>query len=239
MDGRLQLARNPFEAWTGDAVQQVFDLPRDLVLWAAAPAGVAQLVGATGMGKSTHLTGLATAARERGEPAVMVRLNRDGALPAPPSGGWWLLDEAQWLEPALLATALAVAARAGLRLALATHLDVTRPLRRARLTVHTWRLRGLRTLAEVNALWSRYLRAAGLPPTDVPLQPAAATALRRVSRGNPWAMTRLGYEVFEDLTELRPITTADLACAVTRLRQDAPDVLNWRRLERLHRPPHR
>src|SRR5262245_44158172 len=90
----LNLRHNPFgepsaAEWSRLAVVELPELrPQDPV----------QFVGDCGHGKTTHLRALQLRHRD----ATFVRLHEGETRCAVPEGGVFFVDEAQWLEPALL-----------------------------------------------------------------------------------------------------------------------------------------
>lgn len=82
-----------------------------------------QLIGECGRGKSSHLFGLMKAIPS----ACYVYLPEDGPCPTIPEAEVLLIDEAQRLPRHIRKTIFA----AGIPLVIATHRDLTRPLRRA------------------------------------------------------------------------------------------------------------
>jgi hypothetical protein len=151
----LNLRRNPFgePPVEARAALAIVDLPE---LRAGDPV---QLIGDSGRGKTTHL--LALRARHPG--AVYERLHEgESRLRTPaPSGGVFLLDEAQRLNPADLRRLFA----GSLVLALGTHDDLSpiagRPLRTVRVDVVD--------VARLRAIVDRRLEWARREPGPVPV----------------------------------------------------------------------
>ncbi len=227
-------ASNPFEARVGDDCLAVFDLPPRLVDLLAGDCRLGQLVGASGMGKSTHLWAIARHLTAAGTSVTSERLNRGEPAPPLPAADCWLLDEAQWLSDSALVALVSAALSAGRRLWLGTHCDHRRVLRRLGVRLETVPLRGLRRPAELAELVGRYLAAAAVPRA-MPLTGPGLRRWWRASGGNVGAALRLGYELAEDLPSGAPVTAAAVDAAARRLRQEAPAVLDWRALERWHR----
>ncbi|MCC7491717.1 MAG: hypothetical protein IT204_05195 [Fimbriimonadaceae bacterium] len=213
---------NPFEIWTGGPPAD-FGLPAGLVNALVAGCRAVQIVGGSGLGKTTHLLALQRWATASGQPAAYHRLDPQQPPPAPPRSGWWLLDETQLLPDRTVRGLLAQARSAGLGLACATH-------RRHWFLagVVTWRLPGLGDAAALASLLGSYLLRAG-QPHRTPWDPAVLRQWRQLSAGNVELTIRLAYELWEDRGSLDQLTAAELHAAAGRLQAEAPDLWALRR----------
>lgn len=211
--------RNPFEQWPDEAMGRVFALPTELRAAIDRGARLIEIVGDAGCGKSTHLAAIGRLAAAQGVPWAYQHLLR-GPAGTPPTGGWWLLDEAQALRTNDLLALASAALERGTRLALASHRPLSRRLERLA-PVSRLRLRRLRGASAAEALLARWLAAAGHDASEW-FEPEALQALARLSRGVPRKLVRLGYELAEDRQPGRRITAGEVALAYARLRRDAP-----------------
>jgi hypothetical protein len=214
---------NPFEA-AGEGASAAPFVPSS-GLRQAWECGARRLLiwGLNGMGKTRCLTAWAEWAGESVAPV------RAPARPDP-DAAWWLLDEAQHLPDHELRAALVAAGARGQGIVLASHVRHRSALRG--LDFRIVRLRGLADDAALRAVLASYLGPAGV---RWELQPDAVAAWRRLAGGNVRAALRLGYELFEELGIAATVSVDEVAAAAEVLRRDAPEVLEWRRAERLHR----
>jgi len=222
----VTVAANPFEA-SDPAAGGPYRPPRSFIeAWRAGRQRVL-LWGANGMGKSRALEAWAAWAEQAERPV---------RAPGWPSAeaSWWLLDEAQHHPGGQLRRAVIEALERGQGVAIASHVRHRWALRGLDFAVLP--LRGLADDAALTRLVQDYLQPGGV---DWELRPDGIAAWRRVTGGNVRAALRLGYELYEELGRSASITPAAVTLAAATLAREAPDVLGWRRVERLHRRPSR
>jgi hypothetical protein len=99
---------------------------------------------------------------------------------------------------------------------LAAHRSQLRGIRRAGLSAELIELRPITEAARVRRLWEARV-ALAYGDEGARLSDEAAQALLSASRGNVERCLQIGYEVFEDLEALRPITADDIAAAAASL----------------------
>jgi hypothetical protein len=165
----LNLRWNPFGEpgpadWAALAVAELPELrPRDPV----------QFLGDCGRGKTTHLRAL----RARHPGAFYDRLEEgQDRCQTIPTDGVFLLDEAQWLRPALLRRLVA----SEVALALGTHDDLTDSVGHPLRTVHV----GAADVGRLRAIVERRIEWARRGPGDVPVIPDHVLAQLTAAHGS-------------------------------------------------------
>ena len=223
----LGFRSNPFRALTDEEWADVVVLPEEIMV-AAAGAGHLQILGEMGRGKTSTLLGLAQQLRRAGRSAAYEYLAIGQDTFNSPVAGLrvFLLDEAQRLRTSERRRLLA-AARAGLRLILGSHEDLTPIFGSAGLTLSTLRLEafGPEYLA---AGLARRLPAAALPGAAplVTMDPTALNYLAATFGSNLRGTERFLYEVFQRLETLGPLTADYLQAFATA----HPETIQaWRR----------
>jgi len=193
---------NPFEPLPPERLATIYHWPPEALRFVAGEADCLQVVGDAGLGKTALLQQLELRFAASGLEVPYTVVPTDGALDPDEvaMGGVTLLDEAdRWPERALRQFLTRVRA-ARQRLALASHRDHRRALRRGRLTALHIALAPLTQADDVARFFEDRvaLAAPEARPTGV-LSEEAAEALLRLSGGNLERCLQIGYEVFEDL----------------------------------------
>lgn len=168
------LRRNPFGELTPDerAAVAVVDTDRFLEILRQGQVAI-QLLGAAGRGKSTRLLAL----RQRIPASAYVYLPEDAPCPPIPRGLPLLIDEAQRLPRRIRRPLLAT----GLPLVLATHRDLSGPLRRAGYRVYPQSIDAVPSPERVREIVRRRVDLCRLGPGPVPSlsRPEAEKLVRR------------------------------------------------------------
>jgi len=158
---RFNLSRNPFGELTRDerAESAILD---DSILTSiiAERFHATQWIGKCGRGKTSALLAL----WRQMDDASYVLLPEDGPCPAIPSGSPLMIDEAQRLPRSVRRSIFA----SGLPLMLATHRDLSRPLRQAGYQVHSIRLGDAPSPTVVRRILNRRLEHCRLGPGPIP-----------------------------------------------------------------------
>lgn len=211
------LAENPFEPISPERLALIYRWPAEAARFLAGEAECLHVIGERGMGKSALLHQIeerlaASASYVYFPPNEWVDVEELRVAPVT------LLDEADRLTAGHLMRLLRRLREARCRVAVATHRSLLRPLRRAgysclRLALH--RLSRPEDVAQL--LDDRTGLAAGTQDHGYEVTLEAARAMLRISKGNIGTCLELGYEVFEDLDEVRPITQADATRAADGL----------------------
>lgn len=211
---------NPFEPITTQRLATIYEWPAMALRFLDGEADCLHVMGAEGMGKTTLLIQIQHRLAQEGVTAAMTVIGLgagvDASSVAP--GPVTLLDETDRLSPQQLDQLLVRVRNTGARLVLATHRSQVRQVRRAGLTCLPLRLRPLARTEDVGRVFEGRLRIV-FPEGDPrrALSPEAARALLRFSRGNVERCLQIGYEVFEDLDTVRPISPADIRAAAAAL----------------------
>lgn len=159
---KCNLCRNPFGELTPDERADVAIVDLDpIARRVAQPRSAVQLIAECGRGKTTRMLALWKSIRT----ASYVYLSEDGPCPAIPEGNPVLIDEAQRLPKAVLRQIL----KTGVPLVLATHDDLSRPLRRFDYHVHTQRIEEGNTPELIHRLLNRRIEAARLQEGPLPV----------------------------------------------------------------------
>lgn len=158
---KLNLLRNPFGQLSRDDL--VAAAVVDLDSWLEPlnnPRFALQLMGDCGRGKSTHLLSLLAHFLD----GAYIYLPENGPMPKIPRGRPLFIDEAQRLP---WATRYFVFRR-GVPLVLATHSDLTSPLRRAGYTVETATVSMKISLERLQQIFRRRIELARLGDGEIP-----------------------------------------------------------------------
>jgi hypothetical protein len=127
---RLNLRRNPFgELTSSERLETAIVDVQPLLEFLEQGRTAIQFVGECGRGKTTRLLAL----RAKLPQSSYVYLGEDQPCPAIPAGSPVMIDEAQRLAKAVQVSVFA----SGLPLVLATHADLSRPLRRFGYVIQT------------------------------------------------------------------------------------------------------
>ena len=186
------------------------------------PGRAIVIVGAEGLGKTTHLRALEAALTARGGEAAYhyvapgVARGAPEGVPEPRSDIAYLLDEADRLKSGRLLAFARTCRERACRLALAAHRDVSRPLRRAGWEVGLTKLRGFADPEETQAAVQRALDQAG---AELRLSLAAAARLFHLTRGNYRLIWAVMYEAWEDRGATLEMRAEAVDRAAQRLRR--------------------
>ena len=207
----LGFRSNPFRALTDEEWAHIVVLPEEIMV-AAAGAGHLQILGEMGRGKTSTLLGLAQQLQRAGRRAAYqyLAIGQDKFNTSVAGLHVFLLDEAQRLRTSERRRLLA-AARAGLRLILGSHEDLTPLFESAGLALSTLRLEGFGR-AQLAAVLARRLAAAALPGAAplVTLDPSALDYLAATFGTNLRGTEHFLYEVFQRLETPGPFTADTL-----------------------------
>lgn len=203
---RLNLRRNPFGEWTREERADVAVV--DVQPWLEAlrhPRAVVQFIGPCGHGKTTHLLAL-----QRQLPgASYVYLPEDAPRPPVPGQRPLLIDEAQrlgyWQRRRVF--------RRGGSLALGTHDDLTRPLRRFQLNVITVDVAADRSPERLLRILNRRIDASRLTNAGVPyLGLEQVLALQRHFGSD---IRRIEYHLYEQFQHAVRAARKEWSCRVS------------------------
>jgi hypothetical protein len=156
------LRRNPFGELTREERVEVAVVDVDAIAaHVTERRSAVQFVGDCGRGKTTRMLALLSKFPD----ASYVYLPEDGPCPAIPEGNPLLIDEAQRLPGKAVGQVFA----SGLPLVLATHVDMSRHLRRFDYGVHTERIGEGNTPELIRQLLNRRIEASRLREGPLPI----------------------------------------------------------------------
>lgn len=158
--------RNPFgELTQGERAQLAVIDWDDWIETIGHSRTVIQFIGDCGRGKTTRMLAIAN----RFADSVYVYLPEDGTIPVIAHGSPLLIDEAQRLPGSIRRSILST----GISLVLATHRDLTRPLRRFGYSVKTYRIGDQNDAALVHKILSARIESSTFDHTLSPKLSAA------------------------------------------------------------------
>jgi hypothetical protein len=210
--------QNPFERLSPRVLAAIYDWPLEARRFLTGEVQCLHAVGDCGMGKTTLLEQAELALRQRGERSHLVCVSPAGEADYGPPDEVLLLDEMDRLPRRELRRLLRLLRGARRRAVLAGHRWEARAIERAGLQAECLRLAPLATPDAVTRLFANRLKASlGEEAEQFPVTSEAKAALLRCSGGNIERCLQLGYEVFEDLAEPRPLSAEDFEAAARRL----------------------
>jgi hypothetical protein len=205
---------NPFEPLSTASLAAIYEWPGEAVRFLEGACDCLHIVGECGMGKTALLRQIE--ARFASALYACVPLGGEWRLQLPAGVSVALLDETDRLTGRALGQAVRTVREARARCVLAAHRSQLRGIRRAGLSAELIELRPITEAARVRRLWEARV-ALAYGDEGARLSDEAAQALLSASRGNVERCLQIGYEVFEDLEALRPITADDIAAAAASL----------------------
>ncbi len=211
---------NPFEPLPPHRLAAIYQWPQEALRFLDGTAECLHVLGSCGMGKTALLLqlGQSLAQAQVAAPYTCFPVGAPLTPEAVELGQVALLDEVDRLPRSVLAGLLTRVRRAHTRVVLATHRDLRRRIRGARLSCLHVPLPPLTTPAQVMRLLSARAALAGPAARDrCHLLPEAAAAVLQASAGNLERCLQLGYELFEDADGSRPLTADDVAAAAQSL----------------------
>ena len=191
---RLNLIRNPFGELTPAerAEAAVIDFSRWRQLLQQSEPVAIQFVGECGRGKSTHLHAL----KHKLSESAYVYLPEDGPLPKIPIGSPLLIDEAQRLGWRRRREAFG----RGVHLVLGTHVDLSKPLRRAGYDVQTYEVSQQVSAEHLQRIFQRRIELARLGEGKLP--DVSAALIRTLMNRHQDCIRAMEADLYEHFNQM-------------------------------------